>query len=431
MRDLTELKELLNPEGIVDGRILAAQTTFYEYCKLMNPKFYRDDRPYQRDLCDTLQGIFEGRLINPKTGEAYRNLMINLPPRHGKSYTLTLFVQWCMGRRNETRVISVSYNDILAGRFARNVRDGIEADKLDSKVPIFHDVFPSTRVKQGDAAAQLWSLEGQFFNYLATGFGGTITGIGCSMGIIDDPIKNDQEAFNDRVLDEQLRRLYPDWVERYRVAGAKCAEELLAVAERFQNQLERLMPEEGNYEADPVIADRVKKGAEYFREHTMSIFGKFLEEAIPEIDNKEVRKLVEQNMERFRGEVNLKLETLKVIGNGFSVKDYLRAKAKALIDAPKVKIKAKRAGAEKVEISPDILHSKLYETLRAWRNKEAERLKLPVYTVLQQKALLGISNTLPTNSKELLAVPGVGKKIVERYGAVLLDMVDEFRFQQK
>ena len=234
-----------------------------------------------------------------------------------------------------------------------------------------------------------------------------------------------------RVLDEQLRRLYPDWVERYRVAGTKCAEELLAVAERFQNQLERLMLEEGNYEADPVIADRVKKGAEYFREHTMAILGKFLEEAIPEIDNKEVRKLVEQNMERFRGEVNLKLETLKVIGNGFSVKDYLRAKAKALIDAPKVKIKAKRAGTEKVEIAPDILHSKLYETLRAWRNKEAERLKLPVYTVLQQKALLGISNTLPTNSKELLAVPGVGKKIVERYGAVLLDMVDEFRFQQK
>ena len=234
-----------------------------------------------------------------------------------------------------------------------------------------------------------------------------------------------------RVLDEQLRRLYPDWVERYRIAGTRCAEELLAVAERFQNQLERLMPEEGNYEEDSVIAERVKKGAEYFREHTMAILGNFLEEAIPEIDNKEVRKLVEQNMERFRGEVNLKLETLKVIKDGFSVKDYLRAKAKALIDAPKVKIKAKRAGMEKVEISSDILHPKLYETLRSWRNKEAERLKLPVYTVLQQKALLGISNTLPTNSKELLAVPGVGKKIVEHYGGMLLDMVDEFRFQQK
>ena len=50
-----------------------------------------------------------------------------------------------------------------------------------------------------------------------------------------------------RVLDEQLRRLYPDWVERYRVAGTKCAEELLAVAERFQNQLERLMLEAVSY----------------------------------------------------------------------------------------------------------------------------------------------------------------------------------------
>lgn len=203
MRDLQDIRELINPEGITDGKIVAAQARFYDYCKMMNPKFYRDDRPYQRDLCETLQAIFEGRLINKSTGEPYKNLMINLPPRHGKSYTLTLFVQWCMGKKNDTRVISVSYNDILAGRFARNVRDGIDADKIDSKVTIFHDVFPTTRVKQGDAAAQLWSLEGQFFNYLATGFGGTITGIGCSMGIIDDPIKNDQEAFNDRVLDEQ------------------------------------------------------------------------------------------------------------------------------------------------------------------------------------------------------------------------------------
>lgn len=144
-----------------------------------------------------------------------------------------------------------------------------------------------------------------------------------------------------------------------------------------------------------------------------------------------MRKLVEQNMERFRGEVNLKLETLKVIRDGFSVKAYLQAKAKALIDVPKVKIKAKRAGTEKIEVPSDILHPKLYAILRNWRNKEAERLKLPVYTVLQQKALLGISNTLPTNSRELLAVPGIGKKIVERYGAVLLDMVDEYRFQQK
>ena len=77
MRDLQDIRELINPEGITDGKIVAAQARFYDYCKMMNPKFYRDDRPYQRDLCETLQAIFEGRLINKDTGEPYKNLMIN------------------------------------------------------------------------------------------------------------------------------------------------------------------------------------------------------------------------------------------------------------------------------------------------------------------------------------------------------------------
>ena len=46
---------------------------------------------------------------------------------------------------------------------------------------------------------------------------------------------------------------------------------------------------------------------------------------------------------------------------------------------------------------------------------------------MQQKALLGIANTLPSSSRELLAIPGIGKRIVERYGAAILDLVDEYR----
>ncbi len=64
-----------------------------------------------------------------------------------------------------------------------------------------------------------------------------------------------------------------------------------------------------------------------------------------------------------------------------------------------------------------------------WRKEEALRLKLPAYTVLQQKALLGVANTMPTRSKELLAIPGIGKKVVERYGIRLLEIVDEYRLK--
>ena len=198
-----DLKYLLAPDGVTDDRFLRARKSFWEYCKLRNPKFFRDDRTYLRDLANDLHALYDGRLINPDTGEPYKKFMMNLPPRHGKSYILTLFCQWLLGKSNENRIISVSYNETLAGRFARNVRDDIDATKVDPRLVIFSDIFPATRIKQGDASTQLWSLEGQFSNYLATGFGGTITGVGCRIGIIDDPIKNDKEAFNDRVLDEQ------------------------------------------------------------------------------------------------------------------------------------------------------------------------------------------------------------------------------------
>lgn len=57
------------------------------------------------------------------------------------------------------------------------------------------------------------------------------------------------------------------------------------------------------------------------------------------------------------------------------------------------------------------------------------QLGLPAYTILHQKALLGIANTLPTTGKELLAIPGIGKKVIERYGAKLLEIVDQYRFK--
>lgn len=127
--------------------------------------------------------------------------MLNEPPRHGKSFSATMFAQWAFGKNNENRIISCSYNETLASRFGKAVRDGIDATKVDPKINIFSDVFHDTRIKYGDASTMLWSLEGQFFNYLATSFNGTVTGVGCNIGIIDDQIKNAAEASNENLLD--------------------------------------------------------------------------------------------------------------------------------------------------------------------------------------------------------------------------------------
>ena len=83
--------------------------------------------------------------------------------------------------------------------------------------------------------------------------------------------------------------------------------------------------------------------------------------------------------------------------------------------------------ADYIEVPTDVLHPELYNRLVAWRNAEASALGLPVYTVIQQKAILGISNLLPSDKAMLVRIPYFGKKGAEKYGDVILEMVRVYR----
>lgn len=195
------------------------RSSLWAFNQFRNPRFFRDDRPHLREISDVLQGILDGTLLNPKTGKPYRKLMINIGPRLGKSYSMSGFEQWALGRRPDSRIISVSYNEILSTRFGKGVRDGISETKVDPDYPIFADVFPGVRIKDGDAASQIWALEGSYFSFLSTGFGGTITGVGASIGVIDDPVKNHIEANNEAVLDGQWQWYRDTFLSRIEEGG--------------------------------------------------------------------------------------------------------------------------------------------------------------------------------------------------------------------
>ena len=149
----------------------------------------------------------------------------------------------------------------------------------------------------------------------------------------------------------------------------------------------------------------------------------------------------------------LKVDLLEfVIDKGFHVGEYLKQKSVLSIDdAASGKDKGEKRGgnfsgrrkrkdetedggsssarkrAATVEVPSDILHPELYKRLVAWRNAEASRLGLPVYTVIQQKAILGITNLLPEDKTTLLRIPYFGKKGVEKYGDELLEMVRMYK----
>lgn len=184
------------------AKIELSRREFWEYCKFTSPDFYSDDRIFLKDLSEKLQWFVE---------EADEQMMvINIPPRHGKSRTATKFVQWLFGKYgHDIKVMTGSYNETLSGTFAKQVRDCI-SEKSTLGVTVYNDIFPTTRIKYGEAAAAKWALEGsEQANYLATSPTGTATGFGCNIMIIDDVIKNAEEAYNANRL-QQLKTWFTD-----------------------------------------------------------------------------------------------------------------------------------------------------------------------------------------------------------------------------
>ena len=102
-----------------------------------------------------------------------------------------------LGNDKNQKIMTGSYNETLSTMFSKNVRNDIMEAKADVHKPVFSDVFPGVSIKRGDGAMNLWSLEGGYNNYLATSPTGTATGFGATLLIIDDLIKNAEEANNE------------------------------------------------------------------------------------------------------------------------------------------------------------------------------------------------------------------------------------------
>lgn len=230
-----------------------------------------------------------------------------------------------------------------------------------------------------------------------------------------------------------LQKLYPELNTQYANTRDAFRSVITEVGGRFQQQLSRMISENPNYLQDEMIQERVRKGVAYFIEHIDSLCSSLEENSAVEIDNKESRKAVNNAISKFTEELHLKQETLKACKEGFSIARYLSAKSKASIEPPAAAKKRSERSSQpaKAIISSDILHPELYNSIKRWRYELATEKELPPYTILQQKALLGIVNTLPTNSRELLAIPGIGKKVIENYGSILLGLVEEYKKQSE
>lgn len=170
----------------LDGELLRRKLRrdYGEYVKYSNPGFYMTK--FHRYLCTEIQEFLE-----TESDKALDILLLSVPPRHGKSFTVTeTLPSWYLGKHPDSNVIICSYEGTFAESFSRRNRD-----KFNEYCTDIFRVKPNDKV-QGVA---LWETE-DGGRCRAAGLKGGITGFGAELFIIDDPIKNREAAESEAVI---------------------------------------------------------------------------------------------------------------------------------------------------------------------------------------------------------------------------------------
>ena len=161
------------------SRVLARRSLL-QFTKLTHPSYSAGW--VHDDICRRLQR-FSQQVRDKKSPR----LMLLMPPRHGKSELASIrFPAWHLGHAPEHEIINVGYNLDLPMKFSRKVREIL-------RDPIYRAMFPATILDPESSGAEAWNTT-MGGGFQAAGVGGGITGKGAHILLVDDPIKNMQEA---------------------------------------------------------------------------------------------------------------------------------------------------------------------------------------------------------------------------------------------
>lgn len=185
-----EIKELQRQIAIAElaKAALEAKDDLTAFCRFTMPspadigdvnKSLMQDAAHQRLIDEKLMAVERGDILY---------LVITMPPRHGKSERVSRrFPAWFIGRNPWSQVIFTTYGQEFADEFGLKWKEIIGS-------PRYHLVFPEVSIKTESRAQHHLGIQGYDGEMYAVGMGGTITGRGADLLIIDDPIKGPDVA---------------------------------------------------------------------------------------------------------------------------------------------------------------------------------------------------------------------------------------------
>lgn len=240
-----------------------------------------------------------------------------------------------------------------------------------------------------------------------------------------------------RLLDEYFYRLYPALLEQYKEKDRLFKEQLADVADKFRQQYTALMQQSADYASNLHLQERIGKAAPYFHQKLDDLLLELLRATKVETDNQAIRKRMDEAVFNLRESFYLKRELMHhFCTHTFSASDYLQAKAVITLEgsdtlfnpkAPKAEKKKGRSASSMTDNIPtDILYPQLYKALQEWRRQKSAELTLPAYTILQQKALICMANSIPETMERLIDIPYFGKRGGEKFGEEILSVIHHF-----
>ena len=164
---------------------LEAPTSFSRFLGYSNPKYELEW--FHKEIADHCQILLEGKI---------KNLMVFMPPQHGKSEIISRnFPAFAFGQNPDLKIVGSSYSADLAEQFSRAIQRTIDSRE-------YHEIFPDTYLNGSDGRyvkncirnVDFFELVGHRGFYKAVGVGGALTGTPVDIAIIDDPVKDANEA---------------------------------------------------------------------------------------------------------------------------------------------------------------------------------------------------------------------------------------------
>jgi len=198
--------------------------------------------------------------------------------------------------------------------------------------------------------------------------------------------------------------------------------EIYTVTDKFRLQLEQLLSKNNLPEKNAELQERIKKASAYFAEKVNTLYV-FTQNINIEIDNKEIRKTINENLEKLQKDIFIKLTCLNACVNGFETLAYIKIKANAEIDF-KSAIKSKPAF--KVFAPEYIPNAELYIELKNWRSMIAEENGTDEYMILPYKTMVKLTTYLPTTIPELETIKGIGNRKVKQFGNDIISIISAY-----